>query len=186
MSAGITDRFVHELNPGEKIIWAGQPEQGLVLKLADILVIPFTFLWSGALLFGMFAAVMEEAPSFFMVGFLPLVLIALYVTVGRFVLDIAQRRATYYALTHERVIILSGLLHQNIKSVNFRRLQEINVSVKRNGRGTITFGHIDPMAAMYEMWGSMYFARHHPAPRFEMIDDVRMVYEMIKMLQREG
>ena len=187
MLVSTADRFRDELNPGERIIWTGQPQQGIVLRLADIFLIPFTFLWGGFVLVGAFSVVMDGSTPFpFMLFGIPFVIVALYITIGRFFVDMAQRSATYYALTHERVIILSGLLHQNIKSVNFRRLQEINVSTRSNGRGTITFGHSNPLAFMYAGTGLPNMSMYHMAPSFEMIDHVKTVYQKIKQLQREN
>jgi hypothetical protein len=186
MLENTSDRFRDELNPGERIIWSGQPQQGLMLRPADIFMIPFSLLWGGFAIFWELTVVAGGAPFFFMLWGIPFVLVGLYIIFGRFFVDSAQRSKTYYALTNERAIILSGLFTQNTKSLDLRKLPEINISTKDNGRGTITFGASHPMAWMSSGSGFPNMGRYHIAPSFEMIDDAKTVYQHIKRLQREG
>jgi hypothetical protein len=186
MLENTADKFRDELNPGERIIWSGQPHQGFLLRPADALMIPFTIMWAGFAVFWEFSVTTSGAPFFFMLWGIPFVLVGLYMVFGRFIVDIAQRMATYYALTNERVIIISGLFNQNVKTLKLQKLPEINVSTRSNGKGTVTFGASHPMAWMYSGGGIPNMGRYNVAPSFEMIDDVKMVYQKIKQLQREG
>jgi hypothetical protein len=186
MIENIADRFREELNPGERIIWSGQPQQGLMLRPADIFMIPFSLMWGGFAIFWEFGVVSSGAPLFFMAWGIPFVLVGLYIIVGRFFVDSAQRSKTYYALTNERAIIIAGLFNQNTKSLDLKKLPEINISTKGNGKGTITFGASHPMAWMYAGSGFPNMGRYQIAPSFEMIDDARTVYQHIKRLQKEG
>ena len=186
MIENIADRFREELNPGERIIWSGQPQQGLMLRPADIFMIPFSLMWGGFAIFWEFGVVSSGAPLFFMAWGIPFVLVGLYIIFGRFFVDSAQRGKTYYALTDERAIIISGLFNQNTKSLDLKKLPEINISTKGNGKGTITFGASHPMAWMYAGSGFPNMGRYHIAPSFEMIDDARTVYQHIKRLQKES
>ncbi len=179
------DKFLDELNPGEMIIWNGQPQQGLLLRPADALLIPFSLLWGGFALFWESMVVAGGAPIFFMLWGIPFVLIGLYIIIGRFFVDRLQRSKTYYALTNERAIIISGVLNQNIKSLDLKKLTEINLSTNADGKGTITFGAVPPMAWLYGGGGFPSMGRYAMAPGFEMIDDVKTVYQHIKRLQRE-
>lgn len=186
MLENTADKFRNELNPGERIIWSGQPQQGFMLRTGDAIMIPFSLLWGGFAIFWEFGVVTSGAPFFFMLWGIPFVLIGLYIIFGRFFVDIAQRRKTYYALTNERVIIISGLFNQNIKSLELKKLPEINISTRGNGKGTITFGASHPMAWMYAGSGFPNTGRYNIAPSFEIIDDAKTVYQHIKRLQREG
>jgi len=180
------DKFRDELNPGEKIIWSGQPRQGLILRGSDIFMIPFSLLWGGFAFFWEGTVITSGAPFFFMLWGIPFVLVGLYMIFGRFFIDMAQRSKTYYALTNERAIIISGLLNQNVKTLKLQQIPEINITTRSNGSGTITFGASHPMAWAYSGSGFPNMGRYNIAPSFEMVDDVKMVYQQIKRLQREG
>ena len=186
MLENMADKFRDELDPGERIIWSGRPQQGLILRPADALMIPFSIMWGGFAIFWEFTAVSGGAPFFFVLWGIPFVLVGLYMIFGRFFVDAAQRNKTYYALTNERVIIISGLFNQNVKMLKLQKLPEINISTKSNGKGTITFGASRPMAWMYAGGGFPNTGRYNLAPSFEMIDDVKTVYQKIKYLEREG
>jgi hypothetical protein len=181
----ISDEFHDELNPGEKIVWSGQPRQGLTFRPLDWFLVPFSLLWGGFFLFFEYSMITEGAPLGAMAIGLPFVLMAVYLIIGRFFVDMAQRRRTYYALTNERAIIISGLFHQHITALAIKLLPEVSVSIRRNGKGTITFGSSHPMAWMYAGSGFPSMGMYHAAPCFEMIDDVRTVYQHVKRLRRE-
>lgn len=185
MFEDLVDKFRDELNPGEKIIWTGQPQQGFMLRPADALMIPFSLMWGGFAIFWEFTAVLGGAPFFFMLWGIPFVLVGLYMIFGRFFVDTAQRGKTYYALTNERVLIISGLFTQNLKMLKLQMLPEINITTSDNGKGTIIFGAADSMGWMYAGGGFPNTGRYNIPPSFEMIDDVKTVYQKIKLLQRE-
>jgi hypothetical protein len=190
MLAETSTKFHDELNPGERIVWSGQPKQGFLLKPADALLIPFSLLWGAFAIFweaSVIAVAIEGKLPFpisiiFPLFGFPFVLIGLYMTFGRFFFDRAQRSKTYYALTNERAIILSGLRSHNVKSIDYKNLPEINISTKKDGPGTITFGSEPPPARFsWDFPGRSKYL----ASSFEMIEDARMVYQLVKRMQRE-
>ena len=179
-----TTIFREELSAREQILWSSQPIQGLMLRSSDVFMIPFSLLWGGFAIFWESMVVYVGAPFFFMLWGIPFILFGLYMIVGRFFVDAKQREKTYYALTSERVIILSGLFRKNIRSLSLKTLSEINISVKSNGSGTITFGASHPMAWWHSgfVWPGM---GRYTAPAFEMIDNAKQVYELLWKAQRE-
>jgi len=185
LAMSINDQFRGELNVGERLIWSGQPHQGLLLRPADALMIPFSLLWGGFAVFWETTVLWAGAPTFFALWGIPFVLAGLYFIFGRFLVDIYQRKRIYYALTNERAIIISGMFTRNIKSLDLGKLPEINVSTTRDGKGTITFGTSHPMGWFYSVGGWPNTGRYHVAPSFEMIGDVNSVYRSIKDVQRE-
>ena len=185
MLENLSDKFRGELDTGERIIWSGQPKQGLMLRASDAVMIPFTLLWGGFAIFWESTVLSSGAPFFFRLWGIPFVLVGLYIIFGRFFFDSAQRSKTYYALTNERVIIISGVFTQNTKTLNIKKLPEINISTKSDGSGTITFGASHPMAWMYSGSGFPNTGRYNIAPSFEMINDAKIVYQHIKRLQKE-
>jgi hypothetical protein len=185
MIENTADIFRDELDPGERIIWSGQPQQGFLLRPSDALIIPFSLMWGGFAIVWESMAIFGGAPFFFMLWGIPFVIIGLYMIFGRFFVDIAQRRKTFYALTDERIIIISGLFNQNTKVLNLKSLSELNISTRSDGRGTVTFGASHPMSWMYSGSGFPNMGRYHIAPSFDMIHDAKTVYQHIKRLQRE-
>lgn len=179
------NKFHDELNPGERIIWNGQPQQGLRLRPSDALMIPFSLIWGGFAIIWESMVVSLGAPFFFMLWGIPFVLVGIYMIFGRFFFDSFQRSKTFYALTNERVIIISGVINQNMKTLNIKKIPEINISSKEDGKGTITFGATHPMAWMNSGSGFPSLGRYNISPSFDMIDDAKAIYQQIKQLQRD-
>ena len=96
------------LGPDERILWAGEPRQGLCLRLTDAIAIPFSILWTAFVVVGIVEATQSKNRSF-LIGVVPFLLIGLYMLVGRFLVDSWQRARTRYGVTNQRVLIVSGL-----------------------------------------------------------------------------
>ncbi len=190
MQDNIADIFRAELLPGERIIWTGQPKQGFMLRPGDAIMIPFSliwggfaFVWEGAVLLGSF----KEGPVLILpvIWGIPFVLIGLYLIIGRFFVDMQQRKRTCYALTDERVLVMSGLFNRSARSVNIRNLSEVGLSLKADGRGTITLGPSRPMSWLAGSgWPGL--RRYQVSPILEMIENARQVYQQITQLQRNN
>jgi hypothetical protein len=193
MLNGTSNIFRDELNPDERIIWSGQPRQGLLLRPSDALMIPFSLLWGGFAIFWEVSAINmswgDGSPN--PVGFifplfgLPFVLAGLYAIFGRFFVDRVRRAKTYYALTNQRAIIISGLINPSVRSIDYRKLPEINFNAWKEGWGTINFGTPYPWERFYTSGAFPGFGRHEITPKFDLIADARSVYQQLKRLQRE-
>lgn len=174
-----------ELGPGEKLLWAGRPRQGFVLRAADAFLIPFSLLWGGFVIFwevGVLASGAEG--SWFMALFgVPFVLVGLYITFGRFWVDARQRAATLYAVTSERVVLVSGVFARRVKSLGIDTITDVTLTERGDGSGTITFGPVPPYYWWYGGAGWPGFG-HQTVPCFELAGDARQVYEIIRRAQR--
>ncbi len=106
MSADTSLIFQDELEPNESVLWSGQPKLGLVLRPSDAIQIPFSLLWSGVMVSMIVATIISGFPLLVLVLFIPFVLAAVYLTIGRFFVDALWRSKTYYALTNEMKLIL--------------------------------------------------------------------------------
>ncbi len=178
-------RFVRYLDPGEQILWTGAPPGGLLLRRKDLLLIPFSLLFVGFSLFwtaGVSGALDSGGDGFvgiFLVVGLAFVGIGLFLAFGRFVVDAIQRRATAYAVTDRRALILR---RGNLKSMPLE--PGLQVSISGQGRGSIMFGP-DPglMAGLQGARGiGGWIGPGHPFI-FERIGDVDRIHRLIREAQ---
>ncbi len=170
------------LDRGERVIWSDQPWQGLVLRGTDAFAIPFAVVWTSIPLFGAWTALMgPKGNPVALLPTVPFVLIGLYLLVGRFFIDAAQRRRTFYALTNERILIVSGLRSRDVRSLSLRTLDQFEVSSRASGRGTISFGRSPYGSFALPGWPGM---KGYLAPTLEMIPDVNEVAKLIRDGQR--
>jgi hypothetical protein len=174
-------RLSDSLEPGESLIWTGAPRQGLLLRPYDIYVIPFSLLWSGFMVYGVLRS---GGPPFFVFWSIPFLLMAFYITVGRFYIDARIRASTAYGLTDRRVIIVSGTAFRTTTSLPLGALAEITLQEGNDGTGTIYFGRPQPLGTWYTgQWPGM--SRYRMAS-FELIPDARRVHSQLLEAQRRA
>jgi len=171
-----------QLGSGERLLWNGRPAQGIVFRPADAFMIPFSLLWAGFAFFWEYSVIStDKAPLFFMLWGIPFVAIGLYFIFGRFLIDAKQRANTSYGVTNQRVIIVSGILSKKIKSLNLRSLSDLSLDEKVNGSGIISFG-----SSSFPAWwtgGMAWPGMPSPVPTFELTENARTVFEMIREAQ---
>ena len=172
------------LDRGERVIWSGQPRQGVTLRGSDAFAIPFSLFWTSFVIFWEWNVTHAPNASAFMVIWgIPFVLVGLHLLIGRFFVDAAARRRTFYALTSERILIISGLWNRNIKSLSLRGLEQVELSTRASGEGTITFGRAAIPSRGFVPPGWPGASRYLP-PMFEMIQDAAEVANLIRNAQR--
>jgi hypothetical protein len=156
----------------EKLLWAGIPAPGIRLRNSDILVIPFTWLWLAFIL-------LMFGPKLLSNGQIPIlgavfILFGLYATIGRFFMEAILLGGTSYAVTNQRVIIITPYeFGGGFKSLDLRALPELAMDEKPDGSGTIYFG---PKPGLN--------APRRVILRFDGISEVSKVYEIIRGAQR--
>jgi hypothetical protein len=170
--------FTGRLLKGEKIIWQGQPAQGLLFTSRDWLLIPFSLLWAGFSIFWEKMVLEINAPIFMKLWGVPFVLIGLYLVVGRFLLDAWIRRGMSYAVTDKRVLILRSGPFGKFSAIRLDQLQDANLSERPDGRGAIRFGAVAPY---WTGRGFSYWTPSlDPTPQFIAIEDARKVFDHIQ------
>jgi hypothetical protein len=172
-----------QLSAGERIVWSGQPHSGVRLRGQDTFLIPFSLLWGGFAIFWEASVFRTNAPFFFKLWGVPFVLVGLYIIFGRFLVDARCRSQTFYGITTERIIIVSGLFSRQIKSLNLRALTDVSLTERADGSGTITFGPVPPMG-LFLPTGSWPGAGRYASPSFDLIERAKDVYEIIRSTQR--
>jgi hypothetical protein len=173
------------LDSGEDLLWSGQPRQGIFFRKADIFLVPFSLVWGGFAIFWEYMTIHMGTPLPFGLFGIPFVLMGLYLIVGRFFVDAMIRKKTFYGVTSERVIILSGLLARNLESLNIRSMNDLSLSFNRRDSGTIGFGPGSQAAAFFS--GLPMPGRGKAlGARFEQIPHVQQVYNLIRDAQEEA
>jgi hypothetical protein len=178
-----------ELDPGERLLWAGMPKQGTIFRGSDVFMIPFSLLWGGFAIFWetMALQIPSEEPG--AIGFvfplfgIPFVLIGLYMIIGRFFYDAKKRAKTFYGLTDQRALIVSDLFSKSVKSLNLKTMSDVSLSEKPNGHGTIVFGQENQMMSMF-MGGGFPGMVGSMTPKFELIENAKQVYNQLRAQQK--
>jgi hypothetical protein len=179
------------LDPGERLLWAGQPRGGIRLRPQDAYLIPFSLLWGGFAIFwecmALTMILTSKAPTAIAIVFplfgLPFVLVGLYLMFGRFFIDARTRERTFYGVTNERIIIISGLFSQQTKSLQLRTLTDVSLTQRADGSGNITFGPTHYMNALFPSGAWPGTGRYAP-PSFDLLDRAKEVYDVIRHAQR--
>jgi hypothetical protein len=108
-----------------------------------------------------------RAPCFFAIWGIPFVLIGLYIMFCRFWVDARQRAQTLYAVTSERVIIVSGLVTRQVKSLSLDTISDVSLTEWGSGAGTIMFGPAPSFCGLCSGAGRPGLG-HSAVPSFEL------------------
>src|ERR1700683_2864858 len=125
-----------ELNHQEKLLWAGRPPLGVRFCWLDLFYIPLTTVWFAGIVVGVAIAIVAGVPFvnfLYLLAVVPFVIVGAYFTVGRFFHDAKARARTYYVVTSERVIIISGIFRRRTKSFYLDRLDKVTLRERRDG-----------------------------------------------------
>ncbi len=151
------------LMDGETVAWSGRPAQGLLLASRDWLLIPFSLIWCGFVIFWEKTVLSPpQAPLFFELFGAAFVLIGLYFVAGRFLLDAWVRSGTQYNLTNKRVLIARSWPFAKFAALSLNRLSVTSLMEgKRQGHDPLWSAH--PL-----LWARLWLfqldsvARSHP------------------------
>ena len=169
----IANQLAAELGPRETLLWSGRPRRGIVVRASEWVTMPFALMWGGFAVFWEWQVIHSNAPVFLVLWGVPFVLVGLYLIVGRFFVDARLRERTIYAVTNERILIVSGLFGRNVRSLGLRGLSDLSLRETGNGEGSILFGSGAPYGRRRGALG----------PRFELVANARNVYEIIREAQ---
>ena len=169
-----------QLQRDERIVWSGQPWQGLMFMPVDIALVPLSLIFFGYAVFWETRVFGIAAAPEFNLFSIPVILFGLFFVAGRFFADAWLRRTTRYAITNRRVLIQRSGLLSDLLSVNLDRVEQINIAERADGRGTIRFGR--PLQFWYERSMGPWMPSLDPTPQFLGIADARIVYDRIQRL----
>lgn len=174
----------------ETILWKGQPATGFIFRKTDFFLIPFSLVWGsiaipiGAMTISSIIINISDTPFPEIALAIPFLLfgslfffVGIYITVGRFLIDIITRNRTAYALTNKRALIFGGLISCDLKSMPLSEHLDIQISGLKTG--SIEFGSSNSIGRKYNKWNGPA----HPFT-FEKISDAQHVYELVRKIQQ--
>jgi hypothetical protein len=174
-----------ELVSGEKLLWSGQPRQGLRLNVSDVLVIPFSLVWCGFAIFWEITVAKGHAPLLLKLWGVPFVVAGLHLVFGRFLVDALARARTVYGVTNQRLIIVTGAFSRRVRSLPWQSLPQATLVERGNGGGTIRFGPELPFGlGRSGNLGGWSGARQSLFPALDVSDHAREAYAAIKLAQQ--
>lgn len=168
-----------ELGPGERLLWAGQPDGRVRLRRRDAYVFVLGLMGVGFVLEVVALVLIFGGPVHpsFPVIMAPFALIAAYLSFGRLLVDAQRRRRTHYALTDERIIVVSRLFARQVASLKLPSIEALSLTQERDGSGTLVLGppyawasrlpRIAWQGSTYWPWG------------FEMIENAKAVHDKV-------
>jgi len=182
------------LDSSERLLWWGQPEQGIRMRGYDFFLIPFSIFWAGFACVwegvAIFGVAQSTAPLVFRILFplfgLLFVLVGLYLLIGRFFHDAYVRGRTIYAVTNDRAIIISGTFSLETKSLQLKTLADVTLTEKANGSGTIAFGTGAWVSSGFAGNGMVSRTRRASVPSFYYIPNAKEVYNTIRDAQKSA
>jgi hypothetical protein len=171
------------LLPGETVLWQGRPPTGILFRRRDLVVIPFTLMWTA----GAFA---WEARALGLWGKgdpnlcpavcgLPFIAIGLFISVGRFYHEMKLRRQTAYLVTDQRILISCAIKYDSPFSLRYDQMPSVEFHTNADGTGTVGFGlrRNDVRETHGAMFEDFYGLGE---PMFEHLADARTVYELVR------
>jgi hypothetical protein len=183
--------FNSELLKDEKLLWSGQPELK-VFTVSDFFLIPFSLFFFCFSVFWILGAsgVSTGSHNFGLFGLfgLPFVLVGAYMLFGRFFFKFWKQKNTYYAVTNQRILVLSTVPGRSVQAVFIESMPTLNKFVNADGTGTITFGDLSPQLAMYANTGMDGFATGSGMPlppALYNIKNANSVYELINSQRKK-
>jgi hypothetical protein len=180
--AALEDELHSYLDPGEKLLWAGRPIQGIVFTPLDWYFIPFSVVWLGFVLY-IFWQGLPKTPD--PIGGLAsglFVGIGVYLLVGRFFADSFYRSRLVYGVTDRRAIIASGVFSRSVQSIDLSSLSGLKREDRGDGSGTISFG--DQPWYWYGWYGPGFL--RPVGTMFFRVADVKEVYTIVReAMQRQ-
>lgn len=187
------------LDPGEKLLWSGQPKQGVRLQSSDALMIPFSLMWGGFAFFweasvlGLTgipthpkqqAAAAGGIPIFMALWGIPFVAVGLYMIFGRFFYDAALRNKTWYGITDRRLIVLKSFFTSRVSSFDYATLTNLNLVERGDRSGDVLFGTPSPMAGFAN--SSWPGSGRYAVPGFYLLPNARNTFNQIREVQQQA
>ena len=186
----LPDLVVRQLRPGERVLWAGRPGSGRLVRISDLPALGFGALWTTIVLTATLAATRAESPPMVKVFFFVFLVIGVSSAFGGIVSRGIRLRRTAYAVTDQRLLTLTGA---TLRANDVRHITETRVTVRPNGSGDLFFtGEFDQLAQIGQLppqvqrlaFSLASSQRSGAAIGFEAVPDVLAVQAIVEGLRQ--
>jgi hypothetical protein len=142
------DQIKQQLDTDEVIAWHGTSNTKKMFAYGDYMYIPFSIMWVGFVIFLEYFIIIYNYPITFHLLSVPMVLIGLYMAIGRFVYKYFKKKNSCYVLTNKRVIEAYENSHFGYKEKKLSEIGRMVRFVEKDGYGTLIFDDINPAYIM--------------------------------------
>ncbi|MFP4003375.1 MAG: hypothetical protein ACLFV8_06340 [Alphaproteobacteria bacterium] len=176
------------LEPDERILWSGQPRQGLIFGFLEVYALVLSVFGLGLIYRIAVELTRQDAwnLSFFSILIVFLACGAIYMGFARPLVSAAARRGKYYAVTDRRILSLNTFLLRNLGEKPLDRdLAVRKYRISSDGRGTLLIGKEDELPLI--IGGIGFLPQMIPQfLTFERIDNAERVASLIRRQAREA
>lgn len=179
------DLFQPHLEADERLVWTGQPKQGVVFTGMDVIALPFGIIW--LLLSLVFEAMAifgdtDEISWVFVCIGLPFVYIGMQMAFIRFFMDKNRRAKTFYAVTDKRAIVLEAYTPPRIFTYSQSDLFDLRIN-RRNGNADVLFGG---WKIPQRKRTNLFYWPYGIISGFRMIAEAETVYALLGEMRSKG
>lgn len=175
-----------ELQPSERVLWIGRPKHGLLAHNRDLAFVLRGLLWVFLLLLVAQDVMFGPKPFVLSGRMIGEILLSAHLFVAFFVVFPLQRSHTYYALTDQRVIAVSGVLRRRVQSIYLpsRPSLRLTEESEADDRGDILITP-EVFLAGWQPTPNQAPSLSHAAPLYlETVPHVHELYQDIERLER--
>jgi len=179
----LLDAGLFELQPGERVLWRGQPRQGFLIRGGDFLVAPLALAWGGFALYWEAGVIFKQHDPVLALFGIPFVAFGVWLVGGRWVWDAWARANTHYAVTTQRVIGRQTVFPAWYKADDLATLDGVSLDRRiRNNEVTLAFG---PLPQYFGQRRDYYQLRYRQL-RFERLHDGDAVAAIIEQARQDA
>lgn len=197
LSKDMADIIERNIQLTEKVLWKGQSEKSLVFTKSDLVLIPVSILWGGITILIELSSIIDilgwsgkgqnvrNSGVTTALSLLPFLAFGLYMMFGRYIYKKRKKQNLIYVVTNKRVMIINKLSKVVIEFINIKNIVNVNVSIRKNGIGTVSFGVLSFAKAFYGNTGMDFTAVAGASitPIFYDVKDARLVYDLVEQLR---
>lgn len=135
--------FQPELQPGEIILWLGQPTLKKIFHPRDWFLVPFSLLWLGF----NFSLAPNSDPRFSLEQLIPIFFFLLgnFFAWGRFLYDAYRKTITFYCITNQRILVIHDAFHKHIFERRLEAVDYIERVERKDDYGSLFFNELAAM-----------------------------------------